>query len=64
MEVVTGRMRKFWKEVRYFEIIETYSHNLAFDRPWIFNLWLFLIESSSRILMQWSDFNFVSFVYQ
>ena len=44
MELDIGRTRKFWKEVRYFEIIEPYPHNLAFDRPWIFNLWLFLIE--------------------
>ena len=64
MERDIGRTRKFWKEVRYFEIIETYSHNIAIDRPWIFNLRLFLIKSSGRLLMQWSDFNFVSLVYQ
>nr|DAT12955.1 MAG TPA: hypothetical protein [Caudoviricetes sp.] len=57
-------MRKSWKEVRCFEIIEPYPHNFAIDRPWIFNLWLFLVKSSSRILMQWNYFNIISFVYQ
>ena len=51
MEVVIGRMRKSWKEVRYFENTGTYPHNFVIDRPWIFNLWLFLIESSSRFFM-------------
>lgn len=38
MEVVIGRTRKFWKEVRYFEIIEPYSHNIAIS--WIIFLHL------------------------
>lgn len=64
MEVVIGLMKKSWKEVRYFENTGTYPHNFAIDRPWISNLWFFLIKSSSRVLVQWSDFNFVSLVYQ
>lgn len=38
MELATGRTKKSWKEVRYFEVIETYSHNFIVDRFNVFDL--------------------------
>lgn len=63
MEVVIGRMRKSWKEVRYFEILETYSHNIAIDRPWIFNLWALLDWRCNRLYFNRIDFLFSWDIY-
>lgn len=38
MEQVIGQMRKSWKEVRYFEIIETYPHSFIVNRFNVFDL--------------------------
>lgn len=38
MEVAIGRMRKSWKEVHYFEVIETYSHNFIVNWFNVFDL--------------------------
>lgn len=49
MERVIGRTRKFWKEVRYFEIIETYSHNFIVNRFNVFDLRFVLNWGRNRI---------------
>lgn len=63
MGVVIGRTRKFWKEVRYFEIIEPYSHNIVIDRPWIINLWTFFNRKCNRLYLDRIDFLFYWSVY-
>lgn len=56
MEVVIGQMRKSWKEVRYFEIIETYPHSFIVNRFNVFDLRFVLNWGRNRIYSHRLDF--------
>nr|DAW77345.1 MAG TPA: hypothetical protein [Caudoviricetes sp.]DAX85014.1 MAG TPA: hypothetical protein [Caudoviricetes sp.] len=49
-------MRKFWKEVHYFEVIETYSHNFIVNWFNVFDLRFVLNWGRNRIYSHRLDF--------
>ena len=63
MALVTGRMRKFWEEVVYFDLTEIYTHNPIADWHRIFNLRPFLGESDSWIYLDWINIDYFSDLY-
>ena len=58
--LVTGRMRKYWEEVAYFDLTEIYTHNPIADRHRIFNLRSIFSQSSGWIYFNWIDPNYFS----
>lgn len=60
MVLVTGRTRKYWEEVAYFDLTEIYTHNPIDDRHRIFNLRSFFGESSGWIYFDWINPNYFS----
>lgn len=47
MALVTGRTKRFWEEIRYFENFETYPHNFIVNRFNVFDL---------RFVLDWGSF--------
>lgn len=64
MGLVTGQMRRFWKEVRYFDLTEIYTHNPIADRHRIFNLRFVFGESNSWIYLNWIDPDYFGDLYR
>nr|DAU47973.1 MAG TPA: hypothetical protein [Caudoviricetes sp.] len=64
MGLVTGRTRKYWEEVAYFDLTEIYTHNPIADRHRIFNLRSFLGRSNSWIYLNWIDLDYFSDLYR
>ena len=64
MGLVTGRTRKYWEEVAYFDLTEIYTHNPIAYWHRIFNLRFIFNQSNSWIYFYWIDFDYFSDLYR
>lgn len=64
MDQGIGRMKKLWRQVRYFEITKSNTHNPIAYWHRVFNLRSFLGKSSGWIYFDWINFDYFSDLYR